>query len=86
VFKFVPTFTPFTTHWNVGVGAPFTGAPMKVTDDPKQKGLDGVEMVMLTGNNGLTDTGYWILDAGLFVVHNSEDINVQETKSPLSGM
>ena len=64
---------------------PFPGAAVNVTDEPRQKGFDGVEMVMLTGDIGLTDTGYWMLDAGLLVVHNSEEFNVQDTKSPLSG-
>jgi hypothetical protein len=43
-------------------------------------------MVRLTGSTGLTDTGYGMLDAGLFVVQGSEDNNVQDTRSPLSGV
>jgi len=91
MFELGPTFIPFTIHWNVGVGAPlagapFTGAPVKVTVDPRQKGFVGVEMVRLTGSTGLTDTGYGMLDAGLFVVQVSEDNNVHDTRSPLSGV
>lgn len=86
MFELEPTFMPLTTHWKVAVGAPFTGAPMKVTDEPRQKGLDGVEIITLTGRIGLTDTGYWRLEAGLFVVQVSEEVKVQETRSPLIGI
>jgi hypothetical protein len=91
MFELGPTFIPFTIHWNVGVGAPlagapFTGAPVNVTEEPRQNGFDGVDIETLTGRIGLTDTGYWMLDAGLFVVQVSEDNNVQDTRSPLSGV
>ena len=33
-----------------------------------------------------TDTGYWMLDAGLPVTHISDDVIVQLTKSPLLGI
>ena len=38
------------------------------------------------GGELLTDTGYWMLDAGLLVAQSSEDVNVQDTRSPLLGM
>jgi hypothetical protein len=65
---------------------PLEGVVVNVTDEPRQNGFVGVEIERLTGNIGLTDTGYWMLDAGLFVVQSSEDVNVQETRSPLIGM
>jgi hypothetical protein len=42
-------------------------------------------MVILTGRFGSTDTGYWMLDAGLPVVQVSEDVKMQLTRSPLVG-
>jgi hypothetical protein len=65
---------------------PLEGVVVNVADEPRQNGFVRVEMVMLTGNNGLTDTGYWMLDAGLLVAQGSEDDNVQETRSPFTGM
>ena len=59
---------------------------MKVTDAPMQNGFWEAEIDTLTGRFGLTVTGYWMLDAGLFVVHVSEDVNMHETRSPLTGM
>ena len=41
--------------------------------------------VKVTNGDGLRDTGYWMLDAGLFVAHNSEDVTEQVTRSPLKG-
>ena len=41
---------------------------------------------MLTGVSGVTVTGYWVLGTGLVIVHISEDVNVQETISPLTGV
>jgi hypothetical protein len=53
---------------------------------PAQSGFwDGI-IVTLTGRFGLTDSGYWMLDAGLFVVHVAEDVSKQLTRSPLAGM
>ena len=43
-------------------------------------------MDTLTGRLGLTDTGYWMLDAGLLDVQISEEVNIQETKSPFKGI
>jgi hypothetical protein len=62
------------------------GVAVKVTELPAQKGFEGVEILTLTGRIGLTDTGYWMLDAGLFVVQVSEDVNTQETRSPSLGI
>ena len=59
---------------------------MNVIGLPTQKGFAEAEIVMLTGRSGLTDTGYWMLDAGLFVVQVSEEVNVHETRSPFSGV
>ena len=60
---------------------------MKVTCWPAQIGA-GVEVrVMLTGKFGLTDTGCWILDAGLFETQTvSEEVRMHLTKSPLTGI
>ena len=58
---------------------------MKVTGLPMQNGFAEGEIVMLTGRSGLTDTGYWMLDAGLFDVQVSEEVNVQVTISLFNG-
>jgi hypothetical protein len=53
---------------------------------PAQTGFWDGTTETLTGRFGLTDTGYWMLDAGLFVVHVAEDVSKQLTRSPLAGM
>ena len=54
--------------------------------DPWQTELVGVDMVTETGRMGRTVTGYWALGAGLLVVHNRLEVNVQETRSPSDGV
>jgi len=58
---------------------------VNVTELPRQNGLAEGEIDILTGKSGLTVIGYWI-DAGLFVVQVSEELTVQETRSPFKGM
>jgi hypothetical protein len=70
----------------MGVMPPFPGVAVKVTDEPRQNGFCEGAIVILTGNNGLTDTGYWMLDAGLLVVQVSEEVKVHDTRSPLIGI
>ena len=62
------------------------GVAVNVTELPAQKGFEGVEIVTLTGRFGLTDAGYWILDAGLLVVQSSEEVRIQVIRSPLTGI
>ena len=62
------------------------GVAVNVTELPAQKGFEVAVIDMLTGRIGLTVTGYWVLDAGLFVVQVSDDVNVQETRSPFTGV
>jgi hypothetical protein len=62
------------------------GVAVKVTGLPTQNGFAEGEIVMLTGRRGLTDTGYWMLDAGLLDVQVSEEVSMQDTKSPVSGV
>jgi hypothetical protein len=83
---FIPAFDAFTFHWYIGFIPPLMGVAVNVTGNPLQEGLFEAVIVMLTGNTGLTDTGYWMLDAGLFVVQVSEDVNVQLIRSPVTGM
>jgi hypothetical protein len=59
---------------------------VNVTEFPAQTGFWDGATETLTGRFGLTDTGYWMLDAGLFVVHVAEDVSKQLTRSPLPGM
>ena len=70
----------------MGVNPPPLGVALKVTELPAQNGFCEAVMVTLTGVSGVTVTGYWMLDAGLFVVQVSLDVNVQETISPLTGV
>ena len=59
---------------------------MNVTDDPEQTGLAEDATVMLTGNSGLTDTGYGMLDAGFPITQVlSEEVSVQVMMSPFVG-
>ena len=90
MFELGPTFIPFTIHWNVGVGAPlagapFTGAPVNVTEEPRQNGLDGVEIESDTGRFGFTVIVTGSDVAGLFVGQAAFDKTVQMIISPLSG-
>ena len=62
-----------------------TGVAVKVTGLPKQKGLEEAMMETLTGRRGRTDTGNWMLDAGLVEVHVPDDKRMQDTRSPLVG-
>ena len=48
-----------------------------VTDDPGQKGFDTALMLTPAGGPVLTETGCWMLDAGLLDVQFSLDVNVQ---------
>ena len=59
---------------------------MKVTELPGQNGFAVGDIVTLTGSNGLTVSGYWVLVAGLFVVQVSEDVSTHETRSPSTGI
>jgi hypothetical protein len=61
------------------------GIAVKVTGLPRQNGFWKVDIVILTGNTGLTDTGYGILDAGLLVVQVLEDVIMQLTISLFKG-
>ena len=65
---------------------PCVGVARKVTGLPAQKGFSDGEMLTLTGRMGLTDTGYWMQDAGLLDVQASEDVSTQDTRSPSAGM
>ena len=65
---------------------PLVGVAVNVTELPGQNGFAEGEIVMLTGRSGLTDTGYWMLDAGLPDVQGSDEVSVQNTKSPFSGV
>jgi hypothetical protein len=62
------------------------GVAVNVTELPAQNGFDGVEIVTLTGRFGLTAIGYWMLDAGLFVVQVSDELRITETRSPFAGI
>jgi hypothetical protein len=86
VSEFVPAFAPLTFHWYDGVKPPCVGKAVKVTELPTQNGFADGDIVMLTGNNGLTVTGYWILVTGFVIVQGSEDVNTQDTRSPSLGM
>jgi hypothetical protein len=82
----VPTDDPFTNHWYDGVIPPDCGVAIHVTVVSAQTGLAERETETETGKRGFTDTGYWMLDAGLFDVQISEDVSAQLTRSPLSGI
>ena len=62
-------------------------ADVKVTGIPAQTGFADGEMVMLTGFSGLTIICMVLDVAGLFEMHTvSEEVKMQETISPLSGL
>ncbi len=62
------------------------GWAVKVIDEPAQTLVGLAVTVTLTGNEELTDTGYWMLDAGLFDVQLSDDVRTHETRSPSTGI
>ena len=53
---------------------------------PRQDGLAEAEIVIPTGNIESTVTGYWMLVAGLLIAQVSEEVRVQDTRSPFTGM
>ena len=57
-----------------------------MTDDPGQKGLLDAAMLTPAGRLLFCIIVIVMLDAGLFVVQVSEEVSVQETKSPFSGV
>ena len=57
-----------------------------MTELPAQNGFAVGVTETLTGRIELTVTGYWVLVAGLFVVHVSDEVNVQVTRSPSTGI
>ena len=59
---------------------------MNVTELPAQNGFAVAVTDTLTGRIGLTDTGYWMLDAGLLVVQVSEEVRTHDTRSPSTGI
>ena len=70
----------------MGVNPSLIGCAVNVITVPEQEGFWDAVTVTLTASMGLTDTGYWMLDAGLLVAHVSEEVRVQETRSLLLGM
>jgi hypothetical protein len=69
----------------MGFPPPFAGVAENVTDAPGQNGFCDAVIETPTGRLVLTDAGYWMLDAGLFVVHTSEEVRITETISPFIG-
>ena len=49
-------------------------------------GLAEAATVTLTGNSGLTDTGYGMQDAGLLIAQVSLEVRVHQTWSLLEGI
>jgi hypothetical protein len=86
VSEFVPALIPLTFHWKDGVKPPCVGLAVNVTELPAQNGFEVAVTDTLTARIGLTDTGYWMLDAGLFVVQDSEDVRTHDTRSPSNGI
>ena len=70
----------------MGAVPSFVGMAVKVTDEPRQKGFCEGEIVTLTGRSAFTDTGYWVLGTGFWIVQGSLDVNVHDTRSPFRGM
>jgi hypothetical protein len=62
------------------------GVAVNVTELPGQNGFAEAAIVMLTGRFGLTDTRCWMLDAGLSDVQVSDEVRMQDTKSPFTGI
>jgi hypothetical protein len=58
---------------------------VKVTVDPRQKGLDEAMIVTPTGNMGLTVIVTGVLVAGLPVAQKASDVSLQVTTSPVNG-
>jgi len=70
----------------VGVGPPFTGAAVKVTDVPEQTGFAEAEIETLTGRLELTVMVMEFEVAGLPVAHVAFEVRTQVTTSPSAGV
>jgi hypothetical protein len=59
---------------------------VNVTELPGQNGFAEADIIMLTGRFELTDTRCWMLNAGLSDVQVSDEVRMQDTKSPFTGI
>jgi len=82
----LPALPALTFHWYPGEEPPLTGVAVNVTELPRQNGLAEETMLMLTGRTGRTDTGYGMQDAGFPEVQVSEEVRMQDTRSPDAGV
>ena len=62
------------------------GFAVNVTGLPWQEGFADATIVTLTGKMLLTTIGIWMLDAGLPDVQGSEEVSIQDTRSPFAGL
>jgi hypothetical protein len=83
---FVPTFTPFTFHWNTGEDPPFVDVAVYVTGIPWHTGFTEAAMERLTGRSVLITMAIWLEIAGLPLAHVPLDVNWQDTTSPFTGL
>ncbi len=81
----LPATDPFTFHRYTGVNPPFVGTAVKVTEEPTQTVVAGVEIITLTGSNGLTIMVIVLEMAGLISVQVSLDVSSHVTRSLLAG-
>ena len=82
----LPALLALTFHWYPGEEPPLTGVAVNVTELPRQNGLAEETMLMLTGRTGRTDTGYGMQDAGFPEAQVSEEVRMQDTRSPDAGV
>ena len=68
------------------MGPLLTGVAVKVTGFPRQKGFADETMVTLTGRGGLTIMVTGGLVAGLPVIQAAEEVRMQDTRSPETGV
>ena len=86
VEEFVPALAPFTFHWYAGADPPFVGVAVKVTDDPGQKGLEDAVILTPAGKLLLIVINSVLLVTGFVIGHATLEVNIQDTKSPFTGL
>jgi hypothetical protein len=57
-----------------------------VTDDPGQKGLLDAAMLTPAGRLEFSTIVILMLDAGLLDVQGSDEVSIQDTRSPFTGL
>ena len=77
--------TPFTFHVYVGLGPPFRGVAVNVTESPEHTPPGGFAVIETPTGVGMTVTTIPFDEAGFPVPQGRFEFRIQYTESPLAG-